>query len=209
MQLNIIIVIPGTDCACYTSACLIVSIPLLCPVLCCFQESVNHVCIKQNRRTACHAVNILYFDRKKVFEVGPENSVYIHYCRMEGKEPTIESPPDTTSPPQAHAEIVRGSKGGKRNGGKNSKEPVVDATAVQIDMTTIPGYKGDGGSSRIDYRVSSAQLQANTEANAGSAIRPNGRKSRVPPAPSASSGGRESVAKGVKFSAVDEISNTI
>lgn len=167
------------------------------------------MCIKQNRRTVCHVVNVLYFDRKKVFEVGPENSVYIHYCRMEGREPTIESQPDAVSPPQAHAEIVRGSKEGKKKGGKNSKDSVVDATAVQIDMTTVPGYKAGGGSSMIDYRVSSAQLQANTEANAGNAIRPNGRKSRVPPAPKGNGSGGESEDKVVKFSAVDEISNTI
>ena len=157
------------------------------------------MCIKQNRRTACHAVNVLYFDRKKVFEVGPENSVYIHFCRMEGKEPTIELQPDTAAPPQAHVEIVREGKGGKKGRRKKSEDPVVNATAVQIDMTTP--------TSKIDYRVSSAQLQANTEANAGSAIRPNGRKSRVPPAPRGES--RESVGKGVKFSSVDEISNTI
>ena len=216
----------GTDCACYTSACMIITIPLLCPLLCCFQNSVNYLCIKQNSRTACHVVNVLYFDRKKVFEVGPENSVYIHYCRMEGEEPTIDTQPNAASPPQAHAEIVTGGREGERGkgkerGGRKSKDSsIVEATAVQIDTTTIPGYKvkGGGDGNDIDYRVSSAQLQANTEANASSARRPDGRKSRVPPAPktaTATGGGNFSreitstVGKGVKFSAVDEISTPI
>ena len=177
----------GQDCACWTSFFCLVAMPLTCPFLCCFQDTIQSQCVKRSRRMTCDIINIQYFKRRRVFRVGEGDSIHIHY------------------------DVLMDNSGAKHQKLHKSGVPVAKAMAVPIDRSTIPSTSSSESSylSQIQldekYRVSAAQLASNTEANAGrensNPARSMGKEKRRHG--SADERARQSV---VRFAAEDEIS---